>query len=197
MQADHNSEKRIPEPWLGFLRAVDAELDTPIEIHCIGGFAVLVLGVDTRQTGDVDVIDTVPVGDLQALIALAGYGSELFKKYGLSTPIVGVIEPPCDYRQRLVDITPQSSRKLVIKILEPNDVVLTKLARHWERDREDARMLADLGFLDPVALEERFEKELKPYLQVKHAERASLTLELWLGEFFPEYESGRRPDRDE
>jgi hypothetical protein len=58
-------------------------------------------------------------------------------------------------------------------------------------------VLADRDLLDPAALEERFEKELKSYLQQKDAERASVTLELWLGEFFPEYELRRRPGRDE
>jgi hypothetical protein len=195
MQADHKSERRIPAPWLRFFRAVEAELETPIEIHCIGGFAVLAHGVDTRQTGDVDVIDAVPADDLQALLALAGHGSELFKKYGLYIQMVGVTEAPCDYHQRLIDITPRGFETLAIKILDPNDVVLTKLARHWERDREDARVLADHGLLDPGALEQRFEKEIRPYLQVKDAARASLTLELWLGEFFPEYERRRRSDR--
>jgi len=50
----------IAGPWLEFLRAVDTTLDHPTEIHCIGGFALLLLLKEPRPTGDVDFIGVVP-----------------------------------------------------------------------------------------------------------------------------------------
>ncbi len=33
----------IAEPWLSFLREVDAALTQPVEVHCLGGFVLSML----------------------------------------------------------------------------------------------------------------------------------------------------------
>ena len=193
MRTERDAEDRITEPWLGFLKAVNAGLDRPIELHCLGGFAVLGAGVDARQTGDINIVDAVPADGLQSLLALAGSRSELFQGHRLYIEHVGVTVPPCDYRDRLIDITPRQLNRLVVKVLDPNDVILTKLARHWERDREDTRLLVARGLVAPEVLEHRFEQELEPFLTERDAKRARLTLDLWLEEFFPNHEPRQRP----
>jgi hypothetical protein len=35
---------RIPEPWLSFLRDLDQALRETVEVHCLGGFVLSVLG---------------------------------------------------------------------------------------------------------------------------------------------------------
>jgi len=60
MPTRNNSLKPIHEPWLGFLHAVDRMLESPAEIHCIGGFTLQLLLDESRPTGDVDFVETVP-----------------------------------------------------------------------------------------------------------------------------------------
>jgi len=49
--------KRPPEPWDSFLKDLDAAVDAPVRLDCIGGFVVTQLyGLD-RPTADVDVIE--------------------------------------------------------------------------------------------------------------------------------------------
>ena len=74
-----------------------------------------------------------------------------------------------------------------LKALEVHDVVLAKLSRNSPRDRADVEYLAKKGVLDRRRLEERFETELRPYLLNEN--RETLTLELWLAEFFEKNES--------
>jgi hypothetical protein len=57
-----------------------------------------------------------------------------------------------------------------------------QLGRNSPRDRSDVEFLARKGALDRRLLESRFEAALRPY--VLNEARESLTLELWLGEFF-------------
>ena len=51
--------------------------------------------------------------------------------------------------------------------------------------RDDVRLLVNKCQLKREILRERFEVELRPYLQTA-VERTSLTMELWLEEFFGE-----------
>lgn len=44
----------LPSPWSEFLAELDALLDEPIELHCIGGFAVVAGYCLTRGTNDLD-----------------------------------------------------------------------------------------------------------------------------------------------
>jgi hypothetical protein len=86
---------------------------------------------------------------------------------------------------RLIDVTAGAFRRLSIKILEPHDLVLSKVSRNSGKDRDDARMLIDTCALSRNVLRERFEAELLPYLQTA-IERTSLTMELLLEECFAE-----------
>jgi len=177
------SLKPIQEPWLGFLRAVDEKLEDPTEIHCIGGFTLQLLLEKSRPTGDVDFVETVPSNAGTSLTELAGKNTELALEHKLYLDWVKVTEPPSDYETRLFDATPRDLKKLKIKVLDPHDLVLTKLERNSPRDREDVKaLILELG-LEADILRKRFDAELRPYLAVT-PDRTILTLELWLEEFF-------------
>ena len=175
---------RIPEPWLKFLRDVDRTLQEAVEIHCLGGFVLSVLWGLPRPTGDVDFIEVRPQTAGEALLHVAGEGTDLAKKHHLHLQHVTVAEYPEGYEDRLIDITPAGFRRLRLRALEVHDVVLAKLSRNSPRDRADVEYLARKGVLDRRRLEERFEAELRPHLLNEKRER--LTLELWLDEFFGE-----------
>jgi hypothetical protein len=182
MPTSNATLKPIDDPWLGFLRAVDETLRQPTEIHCIGGFALLLLLENARPTGDVDFIDAVPDQAAIDLARLAGKGSKLAADHKLYLQVVRVVEPPSEYRSRLLDAAP-IFKKLTIKVLDPYDLILTKLERNFPRDREDVGSLISELRLDGDILRRRFDEELEPYLAVA-ADRTTRTFELWMEEFF-------------
>jgi hypothetical protein len=174
----------IQEPWLGFLRAVDKALKRPTEIHCIGGFALQLLLQASRPTGDVDFVQSVPDEAGVHLTEVAGRNTELAVEHKLYLNFVKVTEPPSGYATRLLDATPGDLKRLEIKVLDPYDLVLTKLERNSPRDREDVKaLILELG-LDADVLRTRFDDELRPYLAVA-PDRTIMTFELWMDEFFP------------
>ena len=173
---------RIKEPWLSFLRDVDRALKEAVEVHCLGAFVLSVLWGLPRPTGDIDVIEIRPHPAGEALLRIGGQGAALADEHKLHFQRVTVAEYPEGYEGRVLDITPSGFRRLRLKALEVHDVVLAKLSRNSPRDRADVEYLARKGVLDRRRLEERFETELRPYLL--NEKRATLTLELWLAEFF-------------
>jgi len=173
---------KVPEPWLSFLREVDQALEGPVEVHCLGAFALRVLSGLSHPTADIDVVEVAPRKATRHLLAIAGEGSLLWRKYRLYIDKVGVAQYPENYASRLVDITPRGLRRLRVMALEPHDVALAKLARNSPRDREDVAFLVQNGVLDAHVLRSRFETELRPHLS--NPEREALTLDLWLEEFF-------------
>jgi hypothetical protein len=183
MSTDATGTGEISAPWLAFLREVDGMIEAPAEIHCIGAFALMVLTGYPRPTGDVDFIDVIPDSARSRLRQIASAGSDLAIKYGLHLHEVTIAEYPCDYGERLINLTPPTFRKLTVKVLEPHDLALTKLSRNSPKDRDDVRILVERCQLDSEILRKRFELELRPYLMTA-AEQTILTLELWLEEFF-------------
>ena len=185
MPTDTLSLKAIPDPWLTFLRELDDSLDERVEMHCIGAFALLILTSVARPTADIDFIEAVPDSGWRQMMSIAREGSALAVKYGLYLHEVTIAEYPCEYRDRLIDITPAAFRRLTIKLLEPYDLVLTKLSRNSPKDRDDVMSLVKNCRLKREVLSERFEVEFRPYIQTAE-ERTISTMKLWLEEFFEE-----------
>jgi len=175
-------------PWLTFLRDVDNTLEADVEIHCVGGFALTVLVDRARPTGDVDIINVLPPQAEEELLEIAGQDSPLAAKHRLHVQAVRVTDPPSDYEDRLIDVTPADFQKLNVKILDPYDLVLTKAQRNHPKDRHDAGALIEGCRLDKQTLRKRFENEVKPFLAVA-SEKTALTVELWLEEFFGQSKS--------
>jgi uncharacterized nucleotidyltransferase DUF6036 len=176
---------QIPEPWISFLREVDQALSQPVEVHCLGGFALTVLYGLSRPTADVDFIEIRPREADDELIRIAGGDSEIGRRYKLHFHWAGgIAELPEAYESRLIDITPKGFQKLRLMAFEAHDIVLSKIARNSPKDRSDVEFLATKGLLNRYLLNKRFESELRPHLQVQ--ERGMLTMQLWLEEFLDE-----------
>jgi hypothetical protein len=163
---------------------VGGALGQSVEVHCLGGFVLGVVWGFPRPTGDVDFIEIEPSDAGEELLGIAGVGSELARRYRLQFHRVTIAEYPEDYASRLVNITPSGLGRLHLRALEVHDLVLAKLARNSPRDRADVEFLVRKGALDRRCLEDRFEKELRPY--VLDETRESATLKLWLDEFLNE-----------
>jgi len=174
----------IRAPWSSFLRAVDKQLSERSEIHCIGGFALSLFIENTRPTGDIDFVDVIPSAGIASLLEHAGENSILARRYRLQIERVGVVDTPDEYETRLIRSAQPAFRNLTIAVLDPYDLILTKLQRNSPRDREDIGALIAALPIDGKALADRYRTTLEPYLAVA-PERTTLTLELLLAEHFP------------
>jgi len=94
--------------------------------------------------------------------------------------VVTVAEVPDDYESRLIDMQAQGLTHLRVLAFERHDLVLAKLARNTDRDREDVVALArgrGPG-LDVDVLRLRYQDELRPTLG--RPDREDLTMDLWV-----------------
>lgn len=167
----------LTEPWRSFLTDVDGRLSHDVQLHCCGGFVVTTRYGFPRTTADLDVLSIVPTAEQHNLAVLAGRGSELHKTHGIYLDIVTVATYPDDYESRLQEMFPRALRHVRLLALDPYDLVLTKLTRNSDRDRADVEYLATAVPLDTAVLRQRYDTEMRSY--VPHADRESLTLELW------------------
>jgi hypothetical protein len=172
----------FPSPWREFLAELDTLLDEPIELHCIGGFAVVVGYGLPRGTNDLDYRTLVPYDRINDLQRIAGAGSALAIKHKVHVQYTGVDSMPDGYAERLTKLFPGRFKNLGLFIPDPYDLVLSKLSRNIERDRQDVAFLADAQHLDPAVLRERY-KELIPNL-IGPQNRHDATLEFWLEDYF-------------
>ncbi len=183
---DFSNWKLAPTNWKSFLREMDTQLVTPVELHCLGGFVLTICSGVVREPGDIDSLLIHPREEAQHLLLLAGRGSALSKKYKLYLQDVGgIADYPEDYEDRLVDLWPGRLTNLRLRALEVHDIVLAKLTRGNRKDRFDVSSLAQAGWLDPAVLKERYRTELRPNIMTGPLERHDLTLKLWMEEYFP------------
>ena len=70
----------LPSPWKEFLEKLDGLLPEPIELHCIGGFAVVAAYGLPRSTNDLDYFSLEPCNLGHTLHEIAGEGSALAHK---------------------------------------------------------------------------------------------------------------------
>ena len=170
--------ERMPEPWLSFFAAIDAQAEEEIELHCLGGFVVTLVYDLPRATADVDVITITPTKTRARLLELAGKNSELHQRYGVYLDLVAIVTLPEDYEERVTEIFAGTFKHLRLYALDPYDIALTKLERNIQRDRDDVKYLARKIPLDLNVLKERYEKELRVYLG--NPDREDNTLRLWI-----------------
>lgn len=173
----------LPSPWREFLGELDALLDEPIELHCIGGFAVVMGYGLPRGTNDLDYRTLVPYNRLNDLQRLAGPSSALARKHKVYVQHTGVESMPENYDERLTELYAGRFKNIRLFVPDAYDLVLSKLTRNIERDRQDVEFLARTKHLDPTVLRERYEKELRPIL-IGPPSRHDATLEFWLEAYF-------------
>jgi hypothetical protein len=172
----------IPAPWKGFLEKLDKLLEEPVRLDCIGGFAAVMGYGLPRATNDLDYRTLDPYNRINDLQRIAGPASALAKQYGVHLQHTAVDSIPENYQDRLRELFPGHFKNLRLFIPDPYDLVLSKLTRNIERDRQDVEYLARSQYLDAAVLRERY-KELTPNLIGPQA-RHDATLEFWLEAYF-------------
>lgn len=73
---------------------------------------------------------------------------------------------------------PGTYRHLRLMAFDPYDIVLSKLERNSQSDRDDVRYLSRTVPLDMAALQQRYETELR--WQLGRPDREDLTMTLWM-----------------
>lgn len=173
----------LSPPWREFLAELDSLLDESLEFHCIGGFAAVAAYGLPRSTNDLDYFTMVPSDRTGKLERLAGEGSRLARKHKVHMHHTGVASVPENYEERMAELYHGHFKNIKLFILDPYDLVLSKISRNAERDREDVGYLTRTQHLHPNVLRERYEHELKPYV-IGPPERTENTLKFWIEAYF-------------
>jgi|SRR5579864_1001835 len=176
-----NDPIELPKPWSDFLKEVDSALSGPVTLSCIGAFVLTALYGLPRPTGDIDYIDATPQGAANEINELGGADSALAKKYHVCFQNVGIADWPDEYKSRLEELKLNLDR-LKLWVLEPYDLLLSKVPRNSPKDREDAKFLIRKLNLEFAVFDDRWEKEMAPW--IPNRDRHELTVELWK-EYFP------------
>ena len=169
---------KISEPWKSFLTEIDAVLEQETRFHCLGGFVIAMLYNRKRETSDLDFISCIPRETDLRFYKLAGEGSRLHKKYNVYLDPVKIVTVPDNYEDRLIEMFPGEFNRLKLLALDPYDLALSKLERNLQHDREDMLYLAQNVPLDLEIFKQRYDNELRVYLEDNIRHRS--TFNLWL-----------------
>jgi hypothetical protein len=93
----------------------------------------------------------------------------------------GVADFPEDYETRLTTLR-FGLKNLTLRVLEPYDLILSKLTRNSPKDAEDVRALAQQRGLEFEVVMKRFRTEMS---WVPNPERHEQTLKVFWRDFFP------------
>lgn len=136
------------------------------------------------STNDLDYYSLVPRHVTEELQRIAGEGSSLARKYKVHVHHAAAASLPEDYEQRMAELFAARFKNLRLFVLDPYDLVLSKLSRNVARDREDVAYIVKSKRLDSKTLQSRYEQELRPYL-IGPVERHDSSLRLWVEAYFP------------
>lgn len=92
---------------------------------------------------------------------------------------------PDGYEVRIKEILPGRFKHIRLFVVDPYDLVLSKLSRNEERDREDVKHLAKTLRPDGDVLRARNDAELRTN-SISPLERHDATLKSWLEAYFGE-----------
>jgi hypothetical protein len=161
-------------PWHKFLTEIDEQLTAPVQINCIGGFVVTNVHGLSRNTGDLDHVQS-PKTIAAELQRIGGKGSPLHKKYHLYVDYVPMVTMSINFEERLSRLE-FGFRNLQIYIPDVYDLILSKLERNSPKDYSDVQFLAEKYDLSFATVRQRFDDELD---FIPNRERHINSLEFW------------------
>lgn len=177
------------QEFLDFFRDIDARLDKEslagkITLYIFGGAAAVLAYGSRRGTMDIDAyIEDRAIKT--KLLNWAGHGSELENKHGLylhsaNTELM-LIESP-DWKERSIEILRGKLKHIQIMALGKEDLILSKLSRYNDRDREDIQCIFGKYKIDPQKLI-KYYKSARQYF-VGNLETLDTTFNIVLKEYF-------------
>jgi hypothetical protein len=171
----------LPPPWPRFLAEVGQSLSYAVELHCVGGFVLTAVHGIPRTTADLDYIAAIPRQAAEELDRIAGRDSDLAKNHKVFLQAVGGVgDYPENYESRLTTLA-LGLKNLTLRVLEPYDLLLSKLTRNSPKDMQDVRALVQKLKLEFDVLMKRFQTEMS---WVPDRERHERTLNLFWKDYF-------------
>ncbi len=169
------------KPWGPFLRDVDRQLTEEVTLYCIGGFVLKALYDIPRVTADLDYVEVLPKRTAEKLEKIAGQESALARRHGVFIHYAGPVEMPIEYEGRLQGLD-LKMKHVRLFVLDPYDLLLSKMLRNSGKDREDGKFLIKKLGLHFQTMQDRFRAEMDWASNRAYHET---TLELWK-DFFVE-----------
>ena len=136
-----------PATIKSFLTALGKTLDRPITLTLGGSGALILRGLLHRHTEDLDLADEIPAEVRRA----GGVLSELASRFGLRLAHFQTHYLPPGWASRTID--GGSYGKILLRLLDPYDIVAGKVFSARSRDQDDVRVASRL--LDKSRLLER------------------------------------------
>jgi len=175
--------------FLDFFLDIDARLGKEgltgkITLYIFGGAAAVIAYGSRRGTLDIDAyIEDRAIKS--KLLSWAGHDSELENKHGLylhsaNTELM-LIESP-DWKERSIEILHGKLKHIQIMALGKEDLILSKLSRYNDRDRQDIQFITDKYNIDPKKLISYY-KSARQYF-VGNLETLDTTFNIVLKEHF-------------
>ena len=139
-------------------------LDEPVHAWLAGGFAVH-FHTQHRMSQDVDIkwSHRIPIPPDMRIFEIAGSGggaSDVVVMDGNFADVFGSFPPDWEKRSQ------EAHRfdNIVLHVIDPVDLAVSKVARFSERDRNDIRALAELGLINPDVFARRADEALSCYV---------------------------------
>lgn len=172
-------EKTDPEDIRQYLRELGTHVPKAVRL-LVGGSAALILpGLLSRATDDIDVVDEVP-SEIRSLHAQL---NQLKARYGLGLAHFQGHYLPSGWSQRVHSLG--SFGRLQVFLVDALDVFLSKLFSAREKDRDDLRVL--LPQLNKESIEQRLQSTAKALLgDAAMRQRAQKNWYILFGEALPE-----------
>lgn len=158
--------------FIDFLKALDQKARKPATLHLIGGGAITLAYSPENRTADIDAIDVD-----EEIVRLGGIESELARKYGVYiSPLYDItFSAPSDWRSRCRSLD-LDLQKLEIRVADPYDIALGKLARLELKDIEDILALTKAGQIEVDRLLDRLNVHLAEVKKFPHYRQNALLL---------------------
>ena len=167
-----------PETIKQFLRELSAQIRKPVRVEIGGSIALMLPGLLSRRTGDVDVVDEVPpeIRTQHKLIA------DLKSRYGLEPAHFQQHYLPSGWNSRLHYFDTYGEMR--IYLVDPYDVLLSKLFSIRTKDLDDLR--AVIPQLDKETLVRKIKENTQSALAAPDLrERAEKNWFIVFGEALP------------
>lgn len=148
-------------------------LDNPVEMYLAGGAAVNFY-VSQRVSDDVDAVFSHKIMLPQEITSFYRDNNGSLRKVSFDQSYndsLSLMHP--DYKEDSLIVKEMGS--LIVKALNPEDLVISKLSRFAENDQSDIKMLIHSGLVNKERLVERFKEASKYYIFDQHMINSSLS----------------------
>lgn len=163
-------KKAVERELLEFLRDIDARLGGEtlkgkLALYVFGDAAAMIAYGCRHGTVDIDVyLEDKRMSE--KLAEWGGAGTELAKRHGLyfrsANTSLMLLEAPA-WKERCVKILKDRLKHIQVLALGKEDLVLSKLGRYSDRDREDIKFLIEKREIDPKMLTASYRSARRHY----------------------------------